>query len=149
MKKDNKEERDILKLKIPNVCFSNDDGKMKESKLYEKERIKNGFDDTEIANLGMCIARYVYPRLVQFRKSHIGYPSCIEYFNSPYSSTDKYAEIYMEKWNLILDKMIKAFHIYLYEMNDDWNTKEEYENLEEKCNEGMHLFAKYIGCLYI
>ena len=73
--------------------------------LYKKQRIERGFDDTELWNLEYTIAKYILPRLIEFRKVMNGYPGDVESF-------DEYEEI--------VDKMIYAFdHI----VNENWYTE--------------------------
>lgn len=45
------------------VSFSLDDGDMKKSKLYEQQREKKGWDDTETFALDVTFARFIIPRL--------------------------------------------------------------------------------------
>lgn len=110
--------------------------------------MKNKFEDKEISNLGFSICQYIFPRLVVFRENHIGYPSCIENPHVSNFQNDLDSEFYMKKWDDILDKMIRGFHAFLYEMND-WETIEDYNRINSVIDEGMNLFAEYIGCLYI
>jgi len=61
-----KKKVDILKLDIPNVCFSRagnlpkDDKRLKK---FKKQRMLRGFDDSELWNLDITIAKFILPRL--------------------------------------------------------------------------------------
>lgn len=73
--------------------------------LYKKQRIERGFDDTELWNLDRTIAKYVLPRLVEFKKVVNGYPPEFDKFDD---------------WMDVIDKMIYAFdHIVNKEKYDD------------------------------
>jgi hypothetical protein len=73
--------------------------------LYKKQRIERGFDDTELWSLDRTIAKYVLPRLVEFKKVVNGYPP----------EFDK-----LDDWMDVIDKMIYSFdHIVNCEKYDD------------------------------
>lgn len=72
---------------------------------YKNQRIERGFDDTELWNLDKTIAKYILPRLVEFRKVVNGYPPEFDKF---------------EDWLDIIDQMIYAFdYIVNYDKYDD------------------------------
>lgn len=77
---------------------------------YKKQRIERGFDDTELWNLDCAIAKYVLPRLIEFKKVTNGYPQDFESF---------------EEWIDAIDKMIYSFdHIINREKYDEELEKE-------------------------
>jgi len=60
---------DIKYLGIPNICFSvtdNDDDREEE---YRRQRIERGFDDSEIWNLDLTIAKFILPRIKHYRNN--------------------------------------------------------------------------------
>lgn len=89
-----------------------------------KQLKKRGFSDAETWSLDSVIAEFILPRLKRFRKIKNG---------TPYRLTQ-------EEWDQILDKMIYAFK---YLLKPRIITKPE-----EKFQEGMDLFAKYIQDLW-
>lgn len=77
---------------------------------YKGQRIERGFDDTELWSLDRTIAKYVLPRLIEFKKVTNGYPPDFENF---------------EEWIDIIDKMIYSFdHIVNREKYDEELEKE-------------------------
>ena len=87
-----------------------EDNYIKKLAFYKQQRIERGFDDTELWNLDKTIAKYVLPRLIEFKKVVNGYPPECE------NITD---------WICIIDKMIYSFdHIVNSEKYDDDLNKE-------------------------
>lgn len=77
---------------------------------YKRQRIERGFDDTELWGLDRTIAKYVLPRLIEFKKVTNGYPPNFDSF---------------EEWIAVIDKMIYSFdHIVNQEKYDDDLDKE-------------------------
>lgn len=124
---------DPQKLKCSkNICFSlmNDKEKTnknkklaKRAKIFEKQRIDRGFDDSETWCLDTVIARFVLPRLKRFKEINIAYPV---------GSTP-------EKWDLELDEMIETFETLVKE---EWpETSEEITERSNKIEQGLQLFA--------
>jgi len=95
--------------------------------LYQ--RYTRGFDGSELWSLDHTIADFILPRLIAFKDSQVGYPRDL---------TEK-------KWDTILDKMIYAFEVKSREYSDNEPTEKDWE----KYDEGMALFAKHFGSLWI
>lgn len=113
----------------------------------------------ELSNLDRTIAKFVLPRLKEFRKVANGYPLSLEKF---------------EDWEKILDKMIQSFELVLDDSDSDFDVKASYvvkdgkkvikdesstdeakayidyfKEKEKKIQEGLDLFAKYFQELWI
>lgn len=87
-----------------------DENYVKKVAKYKKQRIERGFDDTELWNLNTSIAKYVLPRLIEFKKMNNGYPANFDNF---------------EDWIDVIDKMIYSFdHIVNQEKYDKELEKE-------------------------
>lgn len=82
-------------------------------------------------SLDITFAKFAIPRLKLFKKSTIGFPWRLKSF---------------EEWEAILDKMILAFE--LIANGDDDFTREDYEEINKKINEGLELFATYFRDLW-
>ncbi len=115
---------DPLTCGIPNICFSVKDT---DCPAYKLQRVTRGFDNSEWWNLDVTICMFVIPRLVSFRRHHVGYPSSI---NSN------------KEWEEILDKMILGLKLYV---EDDFNLSEE---MTAKKEEGMKYFKLYFESLW-
>jgi len=98
----------------------------KRFKNLRKDQKKNGFDESEIWDLGSTICSFTLPRLKYFRENLNGHPS----------------DLTIEKWKETLDKMIFSMEYYL-EDNLELNIKES-----EKIQEGFKLFGIYIQNLW-
>ena len=81
----------------------------------------------ELINLDHTIARFIFPRLVEFKKGMSSYP----------------ASMAMGEWDEILDKMIYAMG---RQAEGSWNWAED-EDME-RINEGMTLFAEHFNRLW-
>lgn len=95
---------------------------------YAYQWVARGWSDKQLWNLDITICKFVLPRIKEFRKDVISYPSDITY----------------EKWLAILDEMIYALDVYVNALWDiKYNSKEwkRYEN-------GMKLFHKYFDHLW-
>jgi len=107
---------------IPNINFSLLDKNDEREKMFQKQRIERGFDDSELWSLNDTIAKFIIPRLKRFKKINCCYPYNI-------------AE---DKWNKQLSKIIMALELIIRD-NGSWNfTKEETKNVDK----GMNLFRK-------
>lgn len=113
-------------LGIPNICFSLtniEDGREKE---YKKQRIKRGFDDSELWSLDCTIADFILPRLKEFKKD--------------------YKRIVVDETHMIRDinRMIKAFKLVSRDDGSQiWNEKET-----KQYKKGIKVFAKRFGGLW-
>ena len=114
---------DPKELKIPNICFSCDDGKDEE---YKKQRIERGFDDTETYSLFTTIAEFTLPRLKRFKELSNSHPT----------------DMTFEEWMIILDKITESLEII---SKDDYFFSQE---KEAKIKEGIDLFGKYFTYLW-
>lgn len=127
---------------IPNVNFSLIDNQDSRWEEYTKQRKERGFDNSELWNLNVTIAKFILPRIEAYKETCIAHPG---------SLTE-------DKWNTILCKMISAFKIYLYDSdltNDEKVIKkfcqcgiiklDECSALEKHKEyvEGMELFYKW------
>ena len=94
---------------------------------YRKIKQKTGICPDELWNLDRAIARFVAPRLKQFRKDAYFYPACLKSWDS---------------WNKILKQMIKAFQL----LDSDKYAFSESER--KSINKGLNAFRKYFECLW-
>lgn len=113
---------------IKNVNFSlinETDDRWKE---FERQRLARGFDSSELWNLDITIARFIYPRLKAF------------YENSRRCDT---SPISMEpqEWLSVLKQMVDGFEIL---SSDRMKSKED----EAKETEAVNLLAKYFFALW-
>lgn len=121
--------KDIKKLGIPNVCFSLTDEDDKREKLFAKQRMERGFDDSETWSLRDTIGNFTLPRLKRFRE-----------ITPTHSDTPEYpGELSRTEWLEILDKMIIAFELLVRDKGSFILNEEE----EKQYKEGMDLFHEY------
>jgi hypothetical protein len=117
--------RDPKNLGIPNINFSiYTDGDKREEK-FSKQRLEQGFDESETWSLYTTISNFIIPRLKKFRDVTCAYPP----------------ELTPEEWDNILDKMIKSFEIA---SNSDFMTEEQ----SDEFREGFNLFNEYFFALW-
>ena len=96
---------------------------------YKEQRLKRGFDDTELWNLDNTICEFIIPRLKRFREITEGsYPG---WCNS------------WEEWVVIIDRMIKAFENIL----DDKITPDDKER-NMIIDKGLKEFTEHIYSLW-
>lgn len=98
------------------------------------QRRTRGWDDSELWNLDLSLARLILPRLRAFRANAHGCPGsyCVEGPDDPNA---------FDNWCRDLDKMIAAFEFVLsdkYWMAESMQVRDE----------GLALFAKYYGALW-
>ncbi len=120
----------------------------------DKQKVEEEIPMEELWGLDYTIAKFIYPRLVKFRKYHRGASAGHEYKNGRKRYSDKYGakgdkSLYAIRWNEILDRMIKAFELWL--SKDDWDC--EYDSKEHKkrwhqIEEGFNLFIKHFNGLW-
>lgn len=123
------ESRDPKYLGIPNINFSliaPDDDRDEE---FAKQRLKRGFDSSELWSLKDTITDFILPRLKAFAEHPSGYPGCFDNEND---------------WIKILNKMVRAFEIIKQDTDGMGMTDDEWEEWEI----GMSLFHKYFNCLW-
>jgi hypothetical protein len=102
---------------------TNKDKKLaKRAKVFEKQRINRGFDDSETWCLDVVIARFVLPRLKRFKEVNCAYPC----YSTP------------EQWDSELDEMIETFEILA---KDEWPEERISQQLD-KIESGLQLFAR-------
>jgi len=112
-------------LGIRNVNFSViEKGNKREClRLWKKQRLERGFDDTECWNLDCTFGWFIVPRLKVLRRNHHGYPD----------------ELHNDKnWCKVLDEMIWAFDTAANHF-ERTPTEEDYKRIHK----GLKLFAKY------
>ena len=116
---------------------------------FAKQRLEYGFDDTEIWNLDLTIAKFILPRVERLQKTFTGYPGFL------------HGE---DEWKEILGKICKAFRLYvncdnnciedvgtirLLYRDDNPDKLEKALKDHEEYEEGINLFFKYwrwLGC---
>ena len=121
---------DILELNIPNVCFSivkeldDDDKRLDE---YKSQRLERGFDNTELWNLDLTLARFLIPRLKVFKEMTISYPAECES---------------MDDWYEIIDKIIYSMEMIVKNdiLVDKW--------ANQRIQDGCDLLGKYFRNLW-
>jgi hypothetical protein len=116
---------DPKSLGIPNINFSIYTDNDKREERFLKQRLERGFDESETWSLYSTISSFILPRLKEFKEVNICYPP----------------ELTPDEWNIILDKMIRAFEIA---KNSDFMKEEE----SEEFREGFNLFSEYFFALW-
>lgn len=110
---------------------------------FTKQRLECGFDDSEIWNLDLTIAKFALPRIERLKETFVGYPGFLK--NE-------------DEWKEILEKICKAFRLYincdndciedirtikLLHKNDNPNDLENILKDHEDYEEGINLFFQY------
>ena len=97
--------------------------------LWKKQREERGFDDTEIWNLDLTLAKFMIPRLKEYKKSTNGHP----------------LDLTPEEWDEKIDKMIVFFELIIKDMSEGQvlNSKEQ-----GQYEEGAGLFFDYFRHLW-
>ena len=104
---------------------------IKRSLRHLWQRIRWGFDDSDLWSLDTTIAKFVLPRLKRFRDVSGGYPGC-----------DGMAT--EEDWNVAMDEMIFAMQVVIDDGNCDLRTHEDWA----RCKRGLKLFGKWFRQLW-
>ncbi len=149
----------------------NDEKYTEKMSQYRKQRIERGFDDTELWNLEHSIAKYVLPRLIEFRKVMTGYPVKAGSFEEYKEIIDKiiysFDHIVNEKtYNEELEKELgvewggcykttkQPDGNYLLEHTEKYNHevmakyREAQDEISKKIDEGLCLFGEYFRSLW-
>ena len=165
-------------LEIPNCCFSNVKDWMylgpqdvEKMAKYKKQRIERGFDDTELWNVDITIAKFALPRLIEFRKVVNGYPADFKTFEDWLAAIDKmiyafdhlvneekYEEEYEKEfdiqWGGVFDekKLPDGNYEIVHGKNYDEEKMKKYREMKteeaEKIDEGLQLFGKHFRALW-
>ena len=101
------------------------------------QRQTRGWDDSELWNLDVTIAKFILPRLKIFQERKDTFPAIVKI---PDAKT----------WAEILDKIIWSFEFVLtnYGTQHECTDKEVRRQNMKQYEEGMSLFAKYYWCLW-
>ena len=67
---------DIKKINIPNVCFSLTNSDDVREELYSTQRKERGFDDSELWSLDVTISKFITPRLEQYINTYPNGEDC-------------------------------------------------------------------------
>ncbi len=92
----------------------------KRQRKWKRQRRKRGFDDTELWNLDITIAKFIIDRLRIFRKQTHSYPNNL---------TEK-------EWDNILKEIIFCFEEFV---NNDGLSEEPFNRMKH----GLELFKKH------
>lgn len=112
----------------------------KEIAKYTKQYDKRGFDNTELWSLDFSIAKFILPRLKEFRKVCNGAPYGGE--DCKFETTeDNFMTV--QGWKDCLQKMIDAFQLIVD--YDAWGDDRKQEIVEE----GLDVFRKYFHNLWL
>lgn len=102
---------------MKNLCFSLasslDCDDKRQLKFYQ-QRTTRGFDDTELWNLDTTILKFIIPRLKEFKKKTVGYPTV---FKS------------LDEWKQCIQKMIDSMESIIEDVDanyDGWELFKEY-----------------------
>lgn len=120
---------------VPNICFSLSDSSDRKDKrdIYRRQRLKRGFDSTELWNLETTIGAFIYPRLLKFRDAGVSHPCGL---------TEK-------EWKRILNDMLCFFKYYYLIFNGKEDEADKHESkYSDRMERGIKLFAKYYGDLW-
>lgn len=101
-------------------------------KAFKKQRLERGFDNTELWSLDVTIAKFILPRLKEFKNQTCGIPGCIE------QNGDEGLEV----WKNIIQQMIDAFEF----IADDVCIPTEEE--QRKISLGLDLFRQHFYSLW-
>jgi hypothetical protein len=115
---------------IPNVCFTNVDKADANLKLRDKwfrQRVKRGFDDTELWDLSITLLKFLQPRLRAWIKQG---PLAVPGKYCKASESQKEFNKALKKWINVLKEI-------------DWMITEEITNKEE-----TKIFNKYTKRMY-
>jgi len=109
----------------------------KRSFVHFWQRIRWGFDDSDLWSLCDTFTKFILPRLKRFVDSGPGgYPG-----GPGFEDPGGY-----EKWVVILNKMVRAFE--LMEADEFLDTREERNKRNEEIQLGLKYFAKYYQQLW-
>ena len=99
-------------------------------KMWYK-KFTRGYSDIEIWNLDATIAKFVLPRLKALREGTCCYPPDLDS---------------LDDWQIMLDKIIRAFELYL---EDEWSDDPEVmKKQNEEIGEGFKLFGERFSQLW-
>lgn len=115
-----KDKGDPLFNGVPNVNFSLDVAMNKDDSRYEewtKQRMTQGFDDTEIWNLGRTLCKFLKPRLEYYKEHHSGYPA-----NRTQDSWMKQLDTWLQTLNDV-ENDAELDHINDKDWNDDYQQR--------------------------
>lgn len=105
--------------------------------------LKNDFFFEECWNLDITLSALILPRLVYFKDTTLMIP------NNIYELYEGQEEEAMLAWKEILNKIIWAFYIILYEEWGTWpNDEINEQERETQVKEGLELFTKYFENLW-
>jgi hypothetical protein len=118
---------------------------------------RNHTADIDLWSLDFCLARYIYPRLLAFKKIHrMGYPSDFsEYSENEWETKEKYDEAIKEgkiigggpdKWEETLDEIIFAFD-WKINCDDHRNDKQRDEFYKRYNYKNPHLKTDDNACI--
>lgn len=93
-------------------------------KLWRKQRLERGFDNTELWNLDSTILKFILPRLEEFRKNLHGYPP---------SLTE-------DEWDDILERIVTGIEAYLSDDNHIMPNEYHEETMEVLARWFNHLW---------
>lgn len=96
-------------------------------------RLKNGYSMNELWDLDYTFAKYILPRLLEFKLTTDSYHSFPTQFKD------------IDEWYEVLDEMIWAFD---YIVNHDYSNFDDMVENEKRCNKGLMLFGKYFRNLW-
>lgn len=95
------------------------------------DRIRYGYDESDLWSLDDTIAKFVLPRLKDFRANAGSYPDSLDS---------------AKEWEDILDKMIYSFEYHASDRKYSFDPKDIEDRVKAK--EGLKLFAEYFGHLW-
>lgn len=123
---------DLFGRKNVNFSVPVEDAKRKEK--FRKQRLRRGFDDSELWNLDLTFAKFMLPRLKEYRKKNCSYPAKLNN---------------IDEWNKILDEIIEGLQLltkhFDWELSSDQNTVNG-NNL--KVDIALNHLAKYFRDLW-
>ena len=93
--------------------------------------MKESFDDNELTFLNITIAKFVLPRLQEFKYFHKSHPSNLS----------------LNEWFEIIDKMIKAFELVIEKEDNILNVKQAIQD-DNGIQIGLQLFIKHYADLW-
>jgi len=115
---------------------------MRQLKWWWQRRTR-GWDDRDLWSLDVALAKWILPRLKEFRKIKHGVP----HFDGIDLDSDgniKDFDLAQQQWQEIQGKMIIAFEHIIDQNNGTFLDMDDHEEIQE----GLTLFGRYITYLW-
>ena len=117
------------------------------------QRLTRGFDDRELWNLDMTIAKFVVPRLKEFLNYSGGWPHAMAEEETEFNIAGIEDLTPEEKWDKVLSEMLWAMEYASDNYGEDrddypFRDPEARKKLKDRYENGMRLFAEYFSAMW-